>query len=193
MLRLISVSALVLALAACSSTPPVAAPVTPAPTPLAPVAAAPVVSAPAPAATPQPAPTAAPTATPLVVATPPAPLAPHLDPASDISRKRSVFFDFDQFVIREQDRPVVELQGKYLASSADLKVAVEGNADERGSSEYNLALGNKRAQAVVQALKLLGVRETQIEATSYGAERPLATGHDEAAWAQNRRADIRYR
>jgi peptidoglycan-associated lipoprotein len=120
-------------------------------------------------------------------------LAPHLDPNSDISKKRSVFFDFDKFVIRDQDRMVVELQGKYLASVPALKIAVEGNADERGSREYNLALGQRRAQAVVQALKVLGVSDSQMEAVSYGEERPVATGHDEKSWSENRRADIRYK
>jgi peptidoglycan-associated lipoprotein len=88
---------------------------------------------------------------------------------------------------------VVEAHGKYLASALTLKVSIEGNADERGSREYNLALGQKRAQAVVQSLKLLGANDEQLEAVSYGEERPKATGHDEAAWAENRRADIRYK
>jgi peptidoglycan-associated lipoprotein len=119
--------------------------------------------------------------------------AAHLDPASSLSRERSVYFDFDQFVIRSQDRPVVEAHGKYLAAQRALKVSIEGNADERGSREYNLALGQKRAQAVVQAMKLLGVGDDQLEAVSYGEERPKGIGHDEASWAQNRRADIRYK
>jgi peptidoglycan-associated lipoprotein len=96
-------------------------------------------------------------------------------------------------VIRADDRPVVELHGKYLASAPAVKVVIEGNADERGSSEYNLALGNKRAQAVVQSLKLLGARDAQLEAVSYGEERPMATGSTEEAWAKNRRADVKYR
>jgi peptidoglycan-associated lipoprotein len=117
----------------------------------------------------------------------------HLDPNSAISKQRSVYFEFDQFVIRDADRAVVELHGKYLAGAANVKVSVEGNADERGSREYNLALGNKRAQAVVQSLKLLGATDGQLEAVSYGEERPADAGHDEAAWAKNRRADIVYK
>ncbi|MEX8519411.1 MAG: peptidoglycan-associated lipoprotein Pal [Leptothrix sp. (in: b-proteobacteria)] len=141
------------------------------------------MAAPAPA-TPAPAPA------PVVKAEP---LAPHLDPNSDVSRKRSVFFDFDQYVIRDQDRAVVELQGKYLASAPTVKAVVEGNADERGSKEYNLALGDKRAQVVVKALKVLGARDNQLEAISFGEDKPLAAGHDESAWSQNRRADVHYR
>jgi peptidoglycan-associated lipoprotein len=184
MFRLASVTILTMAVAACSS-PPKAPEAAPAP--------APVVAAPAPVATPAPAPApAAPQAAPESKVTP-VTLAPHLDPANALSKDRSVFFDFDQFVIREPDRRVVELHGKYLASANAVKVVVEGNADERGSREYNLALGNKRAQAVVQSLKLLGAKDGQMEAVSYGEERPRASGHDEASWAQNRRADIVYR
>jgi peptidoglycan-associated lipoprotein len=182
MFRLASVTMLTLVVAACSSAPTVPAPVAPAPAP----AAAPA-PAPAPAVVP-----AAPAAAPESRVTP-VTLAPHLDPASPISRDRSIYFDFDQFVIRTQDRPVVEAHGKYLASASALKVVIEGNADERGSREYNLALGQKRAQAVVQSMKLLGAADAQMEAVSYGEERPKATGRDEASWAQNRRADIRYR
>jgi peptidoglycan-associated lipoprotein len=120
-------------------------------------------------------------------------LAPHLDPNSDISKKRSVYFDFDEFVIRTSDRPVVEMHGKYLASAPAVKVVIEGSADERGSREYNLALGQKRAQAVLQSFKLLGAADAQLEAISYGEERPMDAGHDEAAWAKNRRADVRYK
>lgn len=184
MFRLASVTMLTLVVAACSSAPTVPAPAAPAPAP------APVTT-PAPAPAPVAAP-AAPRAAPESKVTP-VTLAPHLDPASPISRERSVYFDFDQFVIRAQDRSVVEAHGKYLASASALKVVIEGNADERGSREYNLALGQKRAQAVVQSMKLLGATEAQMEAVSYGEERPKATGRDEASWAQNRRADIRYR
>lgn len=182
MFRLASVTMLTLLVAACSSPPKVEAPSTVAP------AAAAASAAPAPAA-PAPAVAQAAPETKVTAVT----LAPHLDPASPISRARSVYFDFDQFVIRDQDRPVVEAHGKYLVSAKSLSVAVEGHADERGSREYNLALGQKRAQAVVQTLKLLGANDSQMEAVSYGEERPQATGHDEAAWAQNRRADIRYK
>jgi peptidoglycan-associated lipoprotein len=87
---------------------------------------------------------------------------------------------------------VIELQGQYLARNPALQLRVEGNTDERGSSEYNLALGQRRAQAVKSALQLYGVKDSQVEAVSFGKEKPRATGHDESAWAQNRRADIVY-
>jgi peptidoglycan-associated lipoprotein len=147
----------------------------------------------------------APAPAPVVVAPPatPAPtveskakpmaLAPHLDPANDLSRVRSVYFDFDRAVLRADATPVIEMHGKYLAGAGDLKVVVEGNTDERGSSEYNLALGQRRAEAVVKQLKVIGAKDSQLEATSYGKERPAAAGHDEGAWSQNRRADIVYK
>jgi peptidoglycan-associated lipoprotein len=87
---------------------------------------------------------------------------------------------------------VVERQGKYLAANAALKVRVEGNADERGGREYNLALGQKRAEAVVRGLKAYGAKDNQAEPVSFGSEKPKAEGHDEAAWAQNRRVDVAY-
>lgn len=119
-------------------------------------------------------------------------LAPHRDPANPIPIERSVYFDFEDFSVRGVSLRVVELQGKYLASKPTLSVKIEGNTDERGGSEYNLALGQKRAEAVLKALKVYGVKDAQMEATSWGSERPKAAGHDEAAWAQNRRADVVY-
>ena len=119
-------------------------------------------------------------------------VADHLNPSSLISKERSVFFDFDQFVIKTNDGPLIERQGKYLASKPTLAIRVEGNADERGGREYNLALGQKRADAVVRALKVYGVGEKQLEAVSFGSEKPAIQGHDEAAWAQNRRVDLAY-
>ena len=119
-------------------------------------------------------------------------LAPHLDPASPISKQRSVYFDYDDFSVRSEYTGLVERQGRYLASKPALAVKIEGNADERGSAEYNLALGQKRAEAVLKALKIYGAKDAQMEAISWGKERPRATGHDEAAWAQDRRADLAY-
>ncbi|MBX3607607.1 MAG: peptidoglycan-associated lipoprotein Pal [Piscinibacter sp.] len=119
-------------------------------------------------------------------------LAPHLDPKNRISSERSVFFDFDDFSIRSDYSALVERHGRYLQSKPALAIKIEGNADERGSPEYNLALGQKRAEAVAQALRIYGVKESQMEPVSWGEERPRATGHDEAAWAQNRRADLVY-
>jgi len=119
-------------------------------------------------------------------------VADHLNPSSLISKERSVFFDFDQFVIKANDGPLIERQGKYLASKPSLAIRVEGNADERGGREYNLALGQKRADAVARALKVYGVGEKQLEAVSLGSEKPAVQGHDEAAWSQNRRVDLAY-
>jgi peptidoglycan-associated lipoprotein len=111
---------------------------------------------------------------------------------SGVLAKRSIYFDLDSFVVKEEFRPVVEAHASFMKRNPGRKVTLEGNTDERGSREYNLALGQKRAEAVKSMLKVLGVPEGQLEAVSYGEERPQATGHDEAAWAQNRRADIVY-
>lgn len=120
-------------------------------------------------------------------------LAPYKDSSNSLlSQKRSVFFEFDQYLIGDEYRSMIEAHAKYLAANHSQKVKIEGNADERGSSEYNLALGQKRAHAVMKAMRVLGVQENQIEAISWGRERPKAMGHDESAWAQNRRADIKY-
>ena len=162
-----------LALAACASKP--IAP--PAPAPVADAAPAPVAAAPAPVAAP-----------PAVATALPA----YLDPNSPISQQRSVWFGFDDATFRAQDKSVIELQGRYLAQHPELHVQVAGNTDERGGSEYNLALGQRRAQSVKSALDVLGVKDSQVEAVSFGKEKPKAEGHDEAAWQQNRRADIVY-
>ena len=119
-------------------------------------------------------------------------LAPHLDPANKLSTDRSVYFDFDQYVVKDEFRNTVESHAKYLTEKRELKIKIEGNADERGSREYNLALGQKRADAVKRSMQTLGVTEAQIETTSNGEEKPKATGSTEEAWAQNRRADIIY-
>jgi peptidoglycan-associated lipoprotein len=119
-------------------------------------------------------------------------VADHLNPNSLISKERSVYFDFDKYDIKDSQKAVVERQGKYLASNGALKIRAEGNADERGGREYNLALGQKRAEAVVRALKVYGVKDGQVEPVSFGSEKPKAQGHDEAAWAENRRVDLAY-
>jgi peptidoglycan-associated lipoprotein len=116
----------------------------------------------------------------------------HLDPNSSLSKNRSVYFDFDKFQVKDEYKSVVESHGKYVGSQGALKIKIEGNADERGGREYNLALGQKRADAVARSLKVYGVKDQQIEAVSFGSEKPVAAGHDEAAWAQNRRADVTY-
>lgn len=118
--------------------------------------------------------------------------ASHLDPNSQIYSERSVFFDFDRSVVKADYLGLVERHGHYLQGSAQVRVRVEGHTDERGSAEYNLALGQRRAQAVVSVLKSYGVAERQIDVVSYGEEKPKVKGHNEAAWAQNRRVDIQY-
>ncbi len=117
---------------------------------------------------------------------------PLTDPASPLS-KRSVYFDFDSFVVKPEFQGVVEAHGKFLVANPSRRLTIEGNADERGSREYNLALGQKRAEAVKSRLRLLGVAESQMETVSFGEEKPVATGADEASWAQNRRADLNYK
>jgi peptidoglycan-associated lipoprotein len=113
------------------------------------------------------------------------------DPAGALA-KRSIYFDFDSFAIKDEYRGTVEAHSKYLVSNKARKVVVQGNTDERGSREYNLALGQKRSEAVRKAMASLGVAEAQIEAVSFGEEKPRAAGHDEASWAENRRADLVY-
>ena len=115
-----------------------------------------------------------------------------LNDATGVLAKRSVYFDFDSYVVKDEFKPVIEAHSQYLISHTDRKIVIQGNTDERGGSEYNLALGQKRAEAVRRALNLLGVPDTQIEAVSFGKEKPKAAGSNEAAWAENRRADIAY-
>jgi len=104
---------------------------------------------------------------------------------------RVIYFDFDSYVVKDEFRPIVESHAKMLKANPSAKEVAEGHTDERGGSEYNLALGQKRAEAVVQQLKTLGVGDSQLEAVSYGKERPAVDGHDEAAWAKNRRVELR--
>ena len=103
---------------------------------------------------------------------------------------RIVYFDFDSYVVKDDYRPVIEANAKVLTGNRKMHMAVEGHTDDRGSSEYNLALGQRRAEAVVKSLTLLGADETQLEAVSFGKERPAVQGEDEAAWAKNRRAEL---
>lgn len=106
---------------------------------------------------------------------------------------RVVFFDFDSYAVPDQFRSLIEGHARLLASNRNKRLVVEGHSDERGGREYNLALGQKRAEAVSKSLTLLGASESQVEAVSFGKERPVAEGHDEAAWAQNRRAELKDR
>ena len=116
---------------------------------------------------------------------------PLRDPANILS-KRSVYFDYDSFVVKDEFRPLVEAHARYLVANRGTRMVIQGNTDERGSREYNIALGQKRADAVKRTMTLLGAQEAQIESVSYGKEKPKNPGHDESAWAENRRADIVY-
>ena len=107
--------------------------------------------------------------------------------------KRSIYFDLDSFDVKPEFRPIVEAHATYLRKNPGRKVVVEGNTDERGSREYNLSLGQKRAEAVKKMLSLLGVPESQLEAVSFGEEKPKAVGKDDASYAENRRGDLSYR
>ncbi len=107
--------------------------------------------------------------------------------------QRIVYFDFDSYAIKDEFKPLIDGHAKALVADKSRRVVVEGHTDERGGSEYNLALGQKRAEAVVKSLELLGVGERQAEAVSFGKERPADPGHDEAAWAKNRRAELKDR
>jgi peptidoglycan-associated lipoprotein len=111
---------------------------------------------------------------------------------NSILAKRSVYYDFDRSEIKAEYRPMIEAHAGYLRDHAQATVRIEGNCDERGSREYNLALGQRRADGVRKALALLGVADSRIETVSWGEEKPRAQGHDEQAWAQNRRSDIIY-
>jgi peptidoglycan-associated lipoprotein len=118
-----------------------------------------------------------------------------VDPLNDpnsMLAKRSVYYPFDAFMVQDEDKPTVEAHANYLSSHPNRKVRLEGNCDERGSNEYNLALGQRRADGVRKMLMVGGVKEAQIETVSYGEEKPKATGHDEASWAKNRRTDLNY-
>jgi peptidoglycan-associated lipoprotein len=104
-----------------------------------------------------------------------------------------IYFDYDSFVIKADSQTLIEAHARYLRADKNRRISIEGHADERGGREYNLALGQKRSEAVRKALGLLGVSDNQLEAVSFGKEKPADPGHDEAAWAKNRRAEIAYR
>lgn len=116
---------------------------------------------------------------------------PLTDPANILSR-RSIFYDLDQYDIKAQYKDLVEAHARYLRDNPNTRILIQGNTDERGSREYNVALGQRRSDGVKKMLLLLGAKEAQIESVSLGEEKPRAEGHDEAAWSQNRRSDILY-
>ncbi len=113
------------------------------------------------------------------------------DPAS-ILAKRSVYYPLDVDTVQDADKPAVQAHAKYLSEHADRKVRLEGNCDERGSNEYNLALGQRRADGVKKMLELGGAKAAQLESVSYGEEKPKGSDHNEASWSQNRRTDLNY-
>jgi peptidoglycan-associated lipoprotein len=116
---------------------------------------------------------------------------PLKDPSNILSR-RSIHFDYNEFVVKEEYKPVVSAHARYLSQNRNQRATIQGNTDERGSREYNLALGQKRADAVKQMMTLLGAPSSQIETVSFGEEKPRAQGQTEQAFAENRRADIVY-
>ncbi len=179
LIHALTCAAAALMLAACASTP------------LEETTTAPVTDKSASASATQPGTTGADPRSVARVDTTPKAVDPLNDPASPLA-KRSIFFDFDSFVVKPEFQSTVEAHGRYLVDSKR-RVIIEGNADDRGSREYNLALGQKRAEAVKSRLRLLGVPEAQMETVSLGEEKPIATGSDEASWAQNRRADLNYK
>ena len=152
-------------LASCSTTPPTQEPAAPRPQPA--------------AAAPAPAPTSAPRDA-------------RAGESNAVVTGRSAYYALDQYDVRPEDRATVEANARYLRAHPGVKVRIEGNTDERGSREYNLALGQRRADGVMKMMGLLGVPESRMESVSYGEEKPRAPAHEEAAWSQNRRTDIVY-
>lgn len=118
-------------------------------------------------------------------------LDPLHDPNSPLSQ-RSVYFAFNRYTVADDYQSLLQQHAEYLKQNPQRRILIQGNTDERGTSEYNLALGQKRAEAVRRALSLMGVSDAQMEAVSLGKEKPKALGHDEESWSQNRRADIVY-
>lgn len=167
-------------LAACASQKPKEEP-------KAEVKPAPVVEAAKPAPAPAPAPVAAPAPAPAPVAVDP------LNDPNSILAKRSTYYPFDVYVVQEADKPLVEAHAKYLSEHGNRKVRLEGNCDERGSNEYNLGLGQRRADGVKKMLQVGGAKDGQLETVSYGEEKPRQTCHEEKCWKENRRTDLNYR
>ena len=107
--------------------------------------------------------------------------------------KRSVYYEFDGYDVKPEYRPLVEAHAAYLKQNPSARITIEGNCDERGSRENNVALGQRRAESVMKMMTLLGARAGQIESVSFGKEKPRVEGHDEKAWSENRRSDLAYR
>jgi peptidoglycan-associated lipoprotein len=116
---------------------------------------------------------------------------PLRDPRNVLS-KRSVYFEYDSYAVKDEYKPLVEAHAKYLQTNRTARMTIQGNADERGSREYNIALGQRRADTVKRMMLLYGATDSQVETVSFGKEKPRNMGHDEAAWAENRRDDVVY-
>ena len=119
-------------------------------------------------------------------------LPPELTDPRNILSKRSIYFDYDKYDVKPEYKDLVTAHAKFLANNRQFKMLIQGNTDERGSREYNLALGQKRADSIKKMLTLLGAREEQVESVSLGEEKPKNEGQNEAAWAENRRGDMLY-
>jgi peptidoglycan-associated lipoprotein len=136
--------------------------------------------------------TATTTTTTTPTTTTPITVSPLKDPKNILST-RVIYFDFDSNVVKDEYRPMVQAHAKYLTENRSASLRIEGHTDERGSREYNLALGNRRAESVKKILVVLGVQEGRIEIISFGEEKPAESGHDEASWAKNRRTELKYK
>ncbi len=112
--------------------------------------------------------------------------------AKALLAKRTVYFDFDSAALTGESREIAEAHARHLAANTNIKLTLEGHCDERGTREYNLGLGERRAQSVEKVMRALGVGANRVKVISYGEEKPANTGHDEAAWAKNRRVEIMY-
>jgi peptidoglycan-associated lipoprotein len=126
-------------------------------------------------------------------ATPPASAPAQARDPRDGYAKRSVYYEFDGYDVKTEYRPMVEAHAQFLKQNPSARITIEGNCDERGSREYNVALGQRRAESVMKMMTLLGVRDGQIESISFGKEKPRVAGNSEAAWSENRRSDFAYK
>jgi peptidoglycan-associated lipoprotein len=122
----------------------------------------------------------------------PAPSAAPAPTQDSLLTNRNIYYDFDSSALKDEYKAIITAHAKNLTDNPSLKVTIQGNCDERGSREYNLALGQRRADSVKRMMIMLGAKESQIETVSFGREKPRASGHNEEAWAENRRSDIVY-
>jgi peptidoglycan-associated lipoprotein len=133
------------------------------------------------------------TATGNVAGTPAGNQANRLHDPNSILSKRSVYFEYDSYAVADSYKALIEAHARYLQGDRNAKMTIQGNTDERGSREYNIALGQRRADAVKKMMLLMGATDSQIETVSFGKEKPRNAGHDESSWTENRRDDIVYR